>query len=663
MAETRRWLDAFSRAQRAELLAWVWNTQDEGAVLLDADRRVLDANRAACAMLGASRDDLLGRALDNPPLGTDEVRCRTHHREASPDAELPPITLLTLTDVRSEVRARRAVERIAESVEEFLFTACLEGDRLELVYAGPGIERLIGGPVPPGQTVAETWFGAVHPEDVPIIRAIVTDARAGRPSAVEYRLVGLDGRVRWVRTRTQRRDEPDGVYLDGVVTEITPIRERERDMMRFRAMVEASRSAITLLDPDWSVRWMNPAGLALTALTEETAPGTPYVELVGDAARAEHLEAERAEVQRAGRWSGESVLLPVDRSRRPLAVEGTSYRIEDPTTGEWLGIACIRRDVSAAQRLAREHEAIGNLATAIAAGVGREEIYETACREAARLLDADAGGIATVTAHGARTVGTWRSSGAEHRLELATRRVAERLDAERTACSIAIDERHHAVGAPVVVDGVAWGLIVACRIGEGFAGEDERALARLGGLVGTAVEVARSRELLVRQATTDGLTGLFNHRAFHDALRHEAARAQRYDHPLAVVVFDLDGFKDVNDREGHHAGDRLLQAVAGVLDGVVRESEVVARLGGDEFALLLPETDVRGARAMAERVRAAVAALPQPPSYGVTVSAGVADLRQAGSADALIRCADRALYGAKARGRNHVSAADDGSIV
>ncbi|MDX6684853.1 MAG: hypothetical protein QOF86_981 [Baekduia sp.] len=655
--ETRRWLDGRSRVQRAALLAWVWNTQDEGAVLLDGERRVLDANRSACTMLARSHDELVGSVLADPPPVADDVRVAAHPH---PAGEAGDLLLLTFTDVASEVEARRAVERIAESVEEFLFIAHLADDgTLGLTYCGPGIERLIGGPVPPGRSVESAWFDAVHPDDRDESRAALRATALGRPTVSEYRLVGFDGRVRWVRARTQRRDAADGIAIDGIVSDVTEARQRDRAMTRFRAIVEASGSAISLLDLDWQVRWMNPAALALTGLDPDTAVGTPYLELVGDEARADHLATERACVAREGRWSGESVMRPADRRRRPVAVEATSYLIEHPVTGERLGIACIRRDITAARRLGREHEAIGNVATAIASGAGRAEIYETACREAARLLDADAGGIAVRTPRGdARTVGTWRAADADDRLERTIGRLAAGLRAGDGPRSFTVGDGHHGAGAAVVVDGKLWGVIAACRAGAPFTPEDERALGQLGGLVGTAVGVANGREQLVRQATTDGLTGLCNHRAFHDLLRAEAARSDRYGRSVAIVVLDLDGFKGVNDRHGHQAGDQLLQAVARALETVVRRTEVVARLGGDEFALLLPETDLEGAHATAERVRATVEALPAAAAHGVTASAGAADLGQAESADEMIRLADGALYWSKVHGRNRVATYD-----
>jgi diguanylate cyclase (GGDEF)-like protein/PAS domain S-box-containing protein len=620
---------------------WVWDAQEEGAVLLDDQRRVVAANRAARALLGPRLGDVLPAPVDAPP------HVRVRERRGPDDG-----TLVTLTDISREVRAREAVELIAESVEEFLFRRRFRPDgTAPVIYASPGAERLLGGPVPPGETIETAWAAAIHPEDWPRVEEAMHGTLRGEPSELEYRMAGLDGRVRWVRSRTRIRTEGDATYVDGIVSDVTAEHHLAEDMARFRGVVEASGSAIAVLDPDWRVRWINSAGLRMTGLTPATMAGVPYMELVGDEARLHHLNVERPTVERDGRWAGESVLLPVDRGRRPLPVEATTYRILHPATGRPLGLACIRRDVSDAQRLAREHEAIGNLATAIAAGVGRDALYEAACRETAHLLGADAGGIAMLGAGpGARMVGTWRAPGADDRLELAVARLAPGLRADGAgagAWALELSDGHHGLGAAVVAEGRPWGLIVACRRGEPFSAEDERALNRLGGLVGLGVGVSTSREWLVRQTTTDGLTGLVNHRAFHDALRAEATRCTRYGHPLSVVLLDLDGFKGVNDRHGHQAGDELLVAIARGLEQMTRATEIVARLGGDEFAILLPETTADGAQATAERVRAAVAALPGDVGHGVTVSAGVADLERAGSTEELMREADRALYRAK----------------
>jgi diguanylate cyclase (GGDEF)-like protein len=142
-----------------------------------------------------------------------------------------------------------------------------------------------------------------------------------------------------------------------------------------------------------------------------------------------------------------------------------------------------------------------------------------------------------------------------------------------------------------------------------------------------------------------------NHRVFHERLRAAYAHARRHRRPLALIVFDVDLFKQVNDSRGHQAGDDVLIALADRVDSGVREGELLARLGGDEFAILLPDADATAAMAAAERLRAAVAARPLAGS-DVTVSIGVCTIEDAGSPDELLRLADGALYWGKAQGRN-----------
>jgi diguanylate cyclase (GGDEF)-like protein len=165
--------------------------------------------------------------------------------------------------------------------------------------------------------------------------------------------------------------------------------------------------------------------------------------------------------------------------------------------------------------------------------------------------------------------------------------------------------------------------------------------------------IERLVERLSDAARTDPLTGLLNRRAFEEQFELELERSRRSGRPLSVVVGDLDGFKGVNDRLGHAAGDLLLEALAGELVRWKRRVDVAARIGGEEFALLLPQADERGAFIVAERLRHAVlrafAAEPLP----LTISFGLASWPSHGDdADALLDAADRALYGAKHMGRD-----------
>lgn len=155
-------------------------------------------------------------------------------------------------------------------------------------------------------------------------------------------------------------------------------------------------------------------------------------------------------------------------------------------------------------------------------------------------------------------------------------------------------------------------------------------------------------------STTDALSELANRRAFTNAIDLEHARAARTGRPISIVVLDLDHFKTVNDRFGHPAGDRALRHVAGILRSGCRAADVAARVGGEEFALLLPETDGPAALLIAERVRAAIASSTTPDGIRITASFGVTE---SDGSDPLV-AADRALYRAKAAGRDRCVLAD-----
>jgi len=219
---------------------------------------------------------------------------------------------------------------------------------------------------------------------------------------------------------------------------------------------------------------------------------------------------------------------------------------------------------------------------------------------------------------------------------------------------IPIAERY-TVGAavPVFVRGGLWGaVLVAARRSGSLAPESEIWMARVAELLGLGIAAAAQRTQLRVQATTDPLTGLANHRTFHERLRAEAARSRRSGTPLSLVLLDIDHFKRVNDNFGHQRGDEVLRVVAAVLAEDGRASDLTARLGGEEFALLLADTDADGALAVAERLRAELEAVDIPGPRRVTASFGVAALGADADPDELVRAADRALYAAKAGGRN-----------
>ncbi|RLK48230.1 diguanylate cyclase with PAS/PAC sensor [Alkalispirillum mobile] len=176
--------------------------------------------------------------------------------------------------------------------------------------------------------------------------------------------------------------------------------------------------------------------------------------------------------------------------------------------------------------------------------------------------------------------------------------------------------------------------------------------------VGTGKDITervRIEDELKRAATTDALTGLANRLSFEQLLEREYERARRYDCPLSLVMFDLDLFKDINDQHGHEAGDAVLRALAGLVLANVRTADTVARWGGEEFMILLPETGLRSAEILAEKLRERVAAHRFAHGDPVTASFGVSALREDDTRKDLLRRVDEALYRAKHLGRDRVA--------
>jgi diguanylate cyclase (GGDEF)-like protein len=180
-----------------------------------------------------------------------------------------------------------------------------------------------------------------------------------------------------------------------------------------------------------------------------------------------------------------------------------------------------------------------------------------------------------------------------------------------------------------------------------FDAADVRRLEEIAERAAPAIENASRFREARELADLDALTGLHNRRYFHETLAREIARAQRYGRGLALVVLDLDDFKEVNDRIGHLAGDAVLADAAGRVREVVRSADIACRVGGDEFAVIAPEAGLEDARELVERIQRAIASRPLGNAGNVQVSAGVAELHVEDDAVSLFERADGRLYAAK----------------
>jgi diguanylate cyclase (GGDEF)-like protein len=219
---------------------------------------------------------------------------------------------------------------------------------------------------------------------------------------------------------------------------------------------------------------------------------------------------------------------------------------------------------------------------------------------------------------------------------------------------------HGGVAVPLPAEGQTLGyLTVFTRSGSHQFSDDEvRQLEALALRAGPAIENARRFREARQLADLDALTGLHNRRYFHQTLARECARAHRYERRLSLIVFDLDGFKEVNDRVGHLAGDAALAEVAERVRSVVRTSDIACRVGGDEFAVILPESALDDADQLYRRILSAVSSRAVGQAGKLYLSAGVAELRPEDDPVSFFQRADDALYRAKEAGKGQVVSAN-----
>lgn len=344
----------------------------------------------------------------------------------------------------------------------------------------------------------------------------------------------------------------------------------------------------------------------------------------------------------------------------------TSALRADGPPGEVLAAT---RDVTLSVRTQYGQGALHRVAAALVREVDEDALFDLCALEVARLLDADTAILVRYQPEGALVLACRGEPALEAGHVLPDAGAGAVVAARRTAAPARVRYRDlpaddplrimHATGryevgaaVPVFVRGTVWGALAVAVRGGALPPEAELWMARIAEMLGLGIAAAAQRTQLRAQATTDPLTGLANHRTFHERLRTEAARSLRSGTPLALVLLDIDRFKLVNDIYGHQSGDEVLRTVAGLLAEDARGTDLAARLGGEEFALLLADTDEDGALAVAERLRRLIAAARVPGPGRVTASFGIAALPPDGDADELVRAADRALYAAKGAGRD-----------
>jgi diguanylate cyclase len=307
---------------------------------------------------------------------------------------------------------------------------------------------------------------------------------------------------------------------------------------------------------------------------------------------------------------------------------------------------------------ARELDHLAETQHAIATSqLDLDTVLDTVVQEARRLTDADA---AVVEIPEGRELVYRATSGtaAQHlglRLptDAAISGLALRTNEALVCADTEADERvdreacrrvaaRSLVVVPLRHDAQATGVLkVYSARRDAFGSEHVRVLSLLADMVASALARAELLEQLNHMALTDELTGLPNRRSWYDHLERARARARRSKEPLSLVVLDLNGFKEVNDWQGHAAGDRLLRTVSACWSAVLRESDILGRIGGDEFAVILEQADKPMATQIAERLGASL------HNRGVTVATGIATWDGSEDVESLLHRADAAMYARK----------------
>jgi diguanylate cyclase (GGDEF)-like protein len=219
---------------------------------------------------------------------------------------------------------------------------------------------------------------------------------------------------------------------------------------------------------------------------------------------------------------------------------------------------------------------------------------------------------------------------------------------------------HAGLAVPLPGDNLTLGYLTVFtrKKGHDYGDDDVRQLETLALRAGPAIENARRFREARRLADLDALTGLHNRRYFHETLARECARAHRYERKLSLIVFDLDDFKEINDRIGHLAGDTVLAEAAERVRDVVRTADIACRVGGDEFAVILPESSLEDADQLYRRIQNAISSRPLGQGGKLFLSAGVAEVRAEDDPVAFFQRADDALYRAKEAGKGRVVSAN-----
>ncbi len=551
---------------------------------------------------------------------------------------------------------REFTQALLESLQEGIVACDADGTLTLFNQATREMHGLPEMPLPPEEWAGHfDLYGAdgltpMRTQDVPLFRALQGELVRD----VEMVIAPKFGPARTLLASGQLIRDRAGRKLGAVVAmhDVTERRAAEQELARLASIVESSEESITSHTLDGTIiSWNRGAerlyGYAASEIIGHHAsvlvpPGeaSPVPDVIQRLKRGEAVEPMEVRRRRKnGDWADVSLSFSPLRS----------------AAGQMVGLSCVASDISArraAERaLAESEERLRLLADAAFEGIAvtQNGVLRDANAAFANLFGYDS--IEDAVGISANALAAPESRAL----------VSEKIAACDEAPYEAVLQRQDGKTfiAEVRGRGITWdGLparVTALRDITARKEAEETVRNHAVVLDFQKRELEKANAELEARATTDGLTGLKNHRAFQERLAEEVRRAARYGTPLSLILLDVDCFKQYNDSHGHPAGDTVLKTVARVVQASARDTDLAARYGGEEFVLVLPQTSLDGAAAFAERLRATLADYPWP-RRAVTASFGVATLRlgeETGSS--LLARADEALYQSKTLGRNRVT--------
>lgn len=475
-----------------------------------------------------------------------------------------------------------------------------------------------------------------------------------------------------------------GTLAGAIMRDVTENKKADANLRKLSQAVEQSANAILITDINGHIEYANPKFVEVSGYAlEEVLGKTPRILNSGEHS-PEFYQNLWQTIKAGNVWRGE-----VHNRRKDGALyweDSTITPIFD-SSHRLVNFIAVKEDITVRKALEEAErnqrqlaEALRDTSAALNSTLKLEEVLDRVLDNVGRLMTFDAAMVLLVEGHSALKI-LHRSNlpDSAHQIILGDTQVnlinipiLQEMRETRMPCVITDtqnDPRWRAIpgmgwirsfiSAPIVIRGYVAGIIniLSATAGSFTPAHSER-LMIFAGQAAVAIENAQLFEQAYYLSVTDPLTELTNRRHFFDVFRLEFERAHRYNRTLSVMMIDIDHFKNINDTFGHTVGDLALREIATRIKKTVRTIDIVARFGGEEFIVLMPETSLDEACQVAERVRHSVSNIPIENEAGpvlTTLSIGVAEIHeQSMNMDQLIKCADQALYEAKAAGRDRV---------